>query len=95
MAEEAAQQAQAEVVATNCVARFLGAQDAAIQLASLKDTSSWQRADFIEQGGWATPRGMKEPLSQGAKLCADRLAAMELAPEGESPPGGEGAVITQ
>jgi hypothetical protein len=89
MAERAARQARAELVATVCVQRFLDASDSRAQLASLKETNSWQRDDFIEKGGWATLPGLDKPVASSADLCAERLAAMEL------PPRGQGAQRSQ
>lgn len=78
MAEEASEEARAELVATVCVERFLNAEGARTKLTSLKETSSWQRDDFIEKGGWMKLAGLEEPVSGAADLCADRLAEMEL-----------------
>jgi hypothetical protein len=58
------------------VQKFMDAGDARLQLASLKDiTSSWQRENFIEEGGWANVAG--EEYDDAAELCAERLMAME------------------
>jgi hypothetical protein len=76
MVEDASEQAQAQVAATLCVERFMNTADASTQLGSLKDTSSWQRDDFIEEGGWAMVAG--EEYDDAAELCADRLVEMEL-----------------
>jgi hypothetical protein len=76
MVEDASEQAQAQVAATLCVERFMNTADARTQLGSLKDTSSWQRDDFIEEGGWAMVAG--EEYDDAAELCADRLVEMEL-----------------
>jgi len=95
MAEDAAEQARAELAATICVDRFINAEDASVQLAKLKDTGSWQQDDFIEKGGWTTPRGVEEPVAEAAELCADRWAEVELPPEGEASQTGEGATVVQ
>ena len=79
MAENATEQGRAELAATVCVDRFLQASDARAQLASLKETRSWERDGFIAKGGWATLSGMKNPVSDAAELCAERLAGMDLA----------------
>jgi hypothetical protein len=76
MVEDATQTARAEVAAAICVQKFMDAGDARLQLASLKDiTSSWQRENFIEEGGWANVAG--EEYDDAAELCAERLMAME------------------
>lgn len=78
MAEEAAEQSAAKLAAAVCVERFVTAQDAAAQLAALKETSSWKQKSFVEDGNWATLAGMEKPVSGAAELCADQLAEMEL-----------------
>jgi hypothetical protein len=77
MASDAADQAQAELAATVCVARFMQAPDAATELATLKKTDSWKRDDLIEKGGWAKMAGVKEVPSGTDDLCAEKLASME------------------
>jgi hypothetical protein len=95
MSRTAAEQARAEVAATVCVDRFLQAQDAGAQLAALKDQNTWQRPRFIEQGSWATLPGMQVPLPQAARLCADRLAAMDPLPEGHAADNGPADTVVQ
>ena len=51
MASKAAAGARAELAATICVNRFVSAPDAATALASLKNSDSWKRDDFIKDGG--------------------------------------------
>jgi hypothetical protein len=58
-----------------CVDRFRHGPDAATQLVHLRQTSSWQRSDFIERGGWATLPGNDRPNSAVATACADILAS--------------------
>jgi hypothetical protein len=77
MASNAADEARASLVADACVERFSHSPDFVTELASLKDTSSYQRDDIIEEGGWVTLAGMKKPLADAADLCADRLVTME------------------
>jgi hypothetical protein len=77
-AENAAGQARADLAATMCVERFLGASDAGAQLAALKEQSLWLRGDFIKKGGWARPPGVKEPVPDAASICAQRLAEAKL-----------------
>lgn len=75
---EAREAGRAQLAATICVARFVDSTDAAVQLASLKDESSWSRDDTIADAGWTTPLGAEEPVTGAADICADRLVAMEL-----------------
>jgi hypothetical protein len=70
--------ASAEVAAAICVERFLAAENAGVQLATLKEESSWRRDSMIEDAGWATPLGFEEPIEGAADRCADQLAAIEL-----------------
>jgi hypothetical protein len=77
MASDAAGHAQAELAATVCVAKFMGAPDAAAQLATLKKTDSWQRDELIQKGGWAKLTGLEKAPSDAADLCAEKLASME------------------
>jgi hypothetical protein len=78
MAGVAREEGRARLAATICVARFVESPDAAVQLAALKDESSWSRDDTIADAGWTTPLGLEEPVSGAADLCADRLVAMDL-----------------
>jgi hypothetical protein len=91
MAKTAAEKAQAQVVAAVCVDHFMGAADARPQLASLKEnTSSWRRERFIDDGGWATIDD--QHYDGAAKLCAEKLMAMELPPAQEAATTETGSV---
>ena len=93
MAEEAAEQAQAQVAAAVCVNRFMAATDARPQLAALKEnTSSWQQENFIEDGGWAVIADQE--YDGAAELCADKLIAME-APAAQEASSSEAGSVTQ
>ena len=46
--------------------------------AALKAASSWKQGDMVADGGWATLAGMKEPLDDAARLCANKLVAMDV-----------------
>lgn len=78
MAEEARGEGRAELVASVCVEKFMGAPDAALKLAELKEESQWQRDGYVEEGGWATLVGMEEPVDGAAEICAEQLAEMEI-----------------
>jgi hypothetical protein len=77
MAQTAADDARAQLVASACVEKFTSSADFAAKLAKLKGTNSWARSDMLEDGGWVTLAGMKEPLNDAAEICSDKLAAME------------------
>jgi hypothetical protein len=79
------------VAATVCVEKFMATDDAHPQLASLKEIrSSWQREDFVEEGGWATVAG--KDYDDAAELCAERLIDMEAPPAQEAAASETGTV---
>jgi hypothetical protein len=78
MVQDAAEQARAELVAQACVAKYAAHDSFATDLAALKKASSWKQGDIVAEGGWATLAGMKEPLDDAARLCANELVAMEV-----------------
>ena len=73
MAVERANSALVVALTPSCVARFMGQPGAALKLAEFQKIDSWKQADFIEAGGWATPRGEKTPNSGVANACAAEL----------------------
>lgn len=80
MAENSARDARAKLVANLCVEKFVSASDASQNLAKLKETSSYQRDNFIADGGWTKLAGMEKSAPGAADLCADKLAAMDAIP---------------
>ena len=48
--------------------------DAVVKLVAFQKLESWKQPQFIEEGGWATPRGSKTPNSSVASACAEELA---------------------
>jgi hypothetical protein len=78
MAAEAREAGRAQLAAAICVQRFVAAPNAAVELAALKEESSWSRDDTIADAGWTTPLGLDEPVSGAADICADRLVEMEM-----------------
>lgn len=83
-ADTAAAGAVAELAADICVERFLAAEDASLQLAALREESSYRRNGFVEDGGWVTFAGAEKPIKGAGKLCADLLMDAEL-PAAELP----------
>lgn len=77
MVRAASEQGRAQLAATVCVDQFMKAPDAQAKLVSLKAADSWKRESFVSDGGWATLPGMKEPVSDAAEVCAERLGTME------------------
>jgi hypothetical protein len=78
MANKQAETAVVAVLAPICVERFQKQPDSAAQLAALKETSSYKRADFIEEGGWATMVGSDKPAPGTARACANMLNNLAL-----------------
>ena len=81
MAEQAAREARSTLAASLCVQNFVSTAGASEKLAALKKTSSWERDDFIEDGGWAMLAGIEKAIPGAAELCAKELVAMESLPE--------------
>lgn len=73
LAASAATDARARLAAAVCVSRFENSPDAQKQLAALKKAYSYQRDNLIEENGWATMPGSKEPVVGAAGLCAQRI----------------------
>ncbi len=73
MAKESANAALVAAFAPICVERFMGQADAPMKLAEFQKTSSWQRQQVVEKGGWATLPGSKEPNAKVAGACAEQL----------------------
>jgi hypothetical protein len=88
MAERSARDARAELVATVCVQKFAAEADAVARLAALKEASSWERENIVEDGGWVMLTGMEEAVPGAAEACADHLIALDSLPktEAENPP---------
>lgn len=78
MTSRAAADARSELAAAICVHRFANSADVSATLASLKKADSWKRDRFIEEGGWATLPGVKEPVAGAAGLCAEQLLDAKL-----------------
>lgn len=84
MADEAGNDAGKQIVASLCVKKFAAGPGAMMQLAKLKETKSWERDNFIEDGGWSTIEGTPDDISGVADACAEQLAAMEELPAQEA-----------
>lgn len=69
-----AETAMLEALTPICVAQFQGNPKAAAALAKLKTTSTWEQADFVRNGGWASMPGAKgDPSRDVASACAEAL----------------------
>ena len=60
-------------LATICVAQFNLDPAKAQKLTEFKDTSSYQRAEYVTTQGWATMPGEEKPESRVAEACAKQL----------------------
>lgn len=61
-----------------CVTQFQSAPKATASLAALKDAKTWEQADFVKNGGWATMPGAKgEPSREVAAACAEALTRVQ------------------
>ena len=78
MAQDAALSSRNELAAGVCVDRFRAAGDASAQLVALKALGSWDRGSFVEKGGWAAMPDKVDPGKGAARLCGDKLAALEV-----------------
>ena len=74
MAAERTNAAVVVALTPSCVTRFMQQPGAAAKLAEFQKIESWKQREFIEAGGWATPRGDKTPNSGLANACAEELA---------------------
>jgi hypothetical protein len=74
MATDRADGAVTAILVPICVERSMGQVDAAAQLAAFQRSDSWQQRHVIEQGGWATATGSKDPNAAVARMCAQQLA---------------------
>lgn len=80
MATQASQNAREQLVASICVENFVADSNAATNLAALKEESSYQRDNFIEEGGWNNVTALEEQVTGAADICAEQLAALETIP---------------
>lgn len=74
MAEDARDDARAQLAASVCVAKFKQSDGFAAALVKLKAENSWSRDDFVTDGGWVTLAGLENPVDGAADLCAEMLA---------------------
>jgi len=73
MAVERANSAVIVALTPACVANFMEQANAVVKLAEFQKIDSWKQRQFVEEGGWATPRGDKTPNSGVANACAEEL----------------------
>lgn len=73
MAANRADSAVIVALTPSCVSRFLQQPNAAAKLAEFQKIDSWRQREFVEEGGWATPRGSETPNPGVATACAEEL----------------------
>lgn len=56
-----------------CVAQFMKEPNSEARLKQLQDTSSWQRDEFIDKGGWNKMPGQAEAGPAVARACVSGL----------------------
>jgi|TARA_R110000751_G_scaffold4113_8_gene19247 hypothetical protein len=75
MADDQGKNAVITALAPICVAQFKTQTptNQTLQLAALKQESSYKRDDFVVDQGWATMPGNEAPTKEIADACADQL----------------------
>jgi alpha/beta superfamily hydrolase len=74
LAAERADKATVSALTPICITQFRASAKAGASLLALKATSTWEQADYVSKGGWATmPGSTGEPLRAVAEACADAL----------------------
>ena len=86
MADTAGNDAGKAIVASLCVKKFSASADAPAELAKLKLAKSWERDNFIEDGGWSTIAGTPDDIKGVSDSCAEQLVAMESLPDQAAAP---------
>lgn len=77
MAVERADSAVVVALTPTCVASFMQQPNAVTKLAEFLKIDPWKQRQFVEEGGWATPRGDKGPNSGVANACAEQLGKVK------------------
>ena len=77
LADSSASSAVVAATAPICVDQFQRSAEAAANLAELKKADSWQRAAFVEKGGWARMPGSKVVDSGVSQACAAILSDLK------------------
>jgi hypothetical protein len=74
MAVERGDTARIAALAPICVSQFQAGAKATASLVALKEAKSWEQADYVRNGGWATMPGSKaDPSRDVAEACAAAL----------------------
>jgi len=76
MADKRAKSATVAALAPICVDKFQQESTFDTKLSELNEIRAYQRAAFIEKGGWATMPGSDEGDRDVAKACAKMITEM-------------------
>ena len=76
LADNTANTAVVAAVAPICVDQFQHSSDAAKNLTALKKTDTWEKAAFVEKGGWAMMPGSKVVETGVPQACATLLGSV-------------------
>ena len=71
--EQMATEAVVEALAPICVEQFAQDLNKAERLEALKEKSSYQRDDYVEEIGWATMPAAESPVRGVADACAKQI----------------------
>jgi len=77
MARTRANDAVVAALAPICADKFQRAPDAQASMVAFKAVDSWKQDMFIEEGGWSTFPGGKEPNRDVAEACAKILGDLK------------------
>ena len=72
-AKQSAKKSVNDRLAKICVYQFGKDPEKDLKLKELKETSSWNRVDYLKNQGWATMPGEEEPDHGVAEKCAELL----------------------
>ena len=75
--EQMAKEAVQENLVPICVEQYLQDPNKVERFAELKEKSSYQRDDYVEEIGWATMPGSESPVRGIADKCAKQIIALE------------------
>ena len=76
-AKQMANETVLENLAPICVEQYLQDPNKAELLEILKDKSSYQRDDYVEENGWATMPGSESSVRGLADKCAKQIIELE------------------
>ena len=75
-AEEIAEQAVVDRLVSICVKQFLEDPDKEERLKEFEAKRSWEREDYVKEGGWATMPDEISPDDRVADECAKQLSEL-------------------